>query len=230
MNTLPRKLVVIFTLIACGSLHAQQTENIIVVQGVGVVTITNAEGRINASVSTQNQDAEVALSSNSAIVSNIVNELSGVGISPEDISTNRFDFYPDYRWNDGHYIFEGYVVTNGISIKVREVAAMGAILNLLVDAGASRINSVGFGSSNLGEVRKQALEKATEDALVKATILANANGVNLGNVIQVKLTSRNSVLDESSVNGGVSAGSPVPISPGQNSYVEKITVTYELID
>ena len=230
MNTLPRKLVVIFTLIACGSLHAQQTENIIVVQGVGVVTITNAEGRINASVSTQNQDAEVALSSNSAIVSNIVNELSGVGISPEDISTNRFDFYPDYRWNDGHYIFEGYVVTNGISIKVREVAAMGAILNLLVDAGASRINSVGFGSSNLGEVRKQALEKATEDALVKATILANANGVNLGKVVQVKLSSQNSVLNQSSISGSTSPASPVPISPGHNTYVETVHVVYELID
>ena len=230
MNTLPRKLVVIFALFACGPLHAQQTENVIVVQGVGEVTITNAEGRINASVSTLNQDAEVALSSNNAIVSNIVNELSGVGISPEDISTNRFDFYPEYEWNDGQYIFEGYAVTNGVSIRVREVAAMGAILNLLVDAGASRINSVGFGSSDLGEVRKQALVKATEDALAKATILANANGVNLGKVIQVKLSSRNSILDQSSVNGGVSSGSPVPISPGQNTYVEKLSVTYELID
>ncbi len=230
MNTSPRKLIALFALIACGSLHAQQTENIIVVQGVGAVTITNAEGRINASVSTLNQDAEVALSNNNAIVSNIVSELNGVGISPDDISTNRFDFYPEYRWSEGQQVFEGYAVTNGISILVKEVAAMGAILNLLVDAGASRINSVGFGSSNLAEVRKQALEKATEDALTKATILANANGVNLGKVIQVKLSSQNSVLNQTSSNGGVSAASPVPISPGQNTITEKLTVTYELID
>ena len=225
----PHKLVAIFALFACGSLQAQQTENIIVVQGVGEVTINNTEGRINASVSTLNQDADVALSSNNAIVSNIVNELIGVGISTDDISTNQFNFYPEYDWNDGQRVFEGYAVTNGVSIKVKEVAAMGAVLNLLVDAGASRITSVGFGSSNLGEVRKQALKNATEDALAKATILANANGVNLGNVIQVKLASRNSVLDQSTISGSVSPASPVPISPGQNTYVETVSVTYELI-
>ncbi len=225
----PYKLMVLFALLAVGSLHAQQTENIIVVQGVGEVVMANTEGRIDASVSTINQDVEVALTSNNAIINRVVNELSGVGISADDISTSQFNFYPRYDWDDGQQVFVGYAVTNGLTIKVKEVDALGAILNLLIDAGASRINSVGFGSSDLGQIRKQALEKATEDALAKATILANANGVNLGNVIQIKLASQNSVLDQSGSSGSISPASAVPISPGRNTYVETVNVTYELI-
>lgn len=212
------------------SVQAQITDKVIVVQGVGVVTIDNTQGYINASVTTRNLDADQALTENNTIVANIFNELNGVGVTEDDITTNQFSFHPDYDWDDGQYNFIGYSVTNGITINVSEISTVGAILNLLVDAGVSRINSVSFGSSSLSEVRKQALIRATEDALAKAEILATSTGVNLGRVIQIRLASQSTVLNPSSGSLSVSPPSVTPISPGDNSYQETVLVTYQIED
>jgi uncharacterized protein YggE len=224
----PHKIVIILALLNVLVASAEPTEHIISVQGVGEVALANTEGRIQASVTTLNADADVALSTNSAIVANIISELDGVGIKTEDISTSRFDFHPQYDWNNGQQIFQGYSVTNGLNIVVQEVSAVGAVLNLLVDAGATRINSVGFGSSSLSEVRTQALQRASEDALAKASILAAANGVTLGEVIQVRLSSANTVLESTAI--GAVSSSPAPIVPGTNTYRETVHVTYALIE
>ena len=223
----PHKLLVILALFNVLAVCAETTEHIISVQGVGEVALENTEGRIQTSVTTLDPDADVALSRNSTLVANIISELNNVGIETADISTSRFDFHPQYDWNDGQQVFQGYSVTNGLNIVVREVSAVGAVLNLLVDAGATRINSVGFGASSLAEVRTQALQRATEDARSKASILAAANGVTLGPVIQVRLLSANALHE--AVVGDVSLSSgPAPIVPGSNTYRETVHITYQL--
>jgi len=223
----PHKLLVILALFNVLAVCAETTEHIISVQGIGEVALENTEGRIQTSVTTLDPDADVALSRNSSLVANIISELNNVGIETADISTSRFDFHPQYDWNDGQQVFQGYSVTNGLNIVVREVSAVGAVLNLLVDAGATRINSVGFGASSLADVRSQALQRATEDARSKASILAAANGVTLGPVIQVRLLSANALHE--AVVGDVSLSSgPAPIVPGSNTYRETVHITYQL--
>jgi len=227
----PYKLLVVFALGWVGMAQAQTTNHALAksiqVQGVGQVTLVNTEGSINASVTTLSMDADVALTSNNNAVSNILRELSGVGIDADDITTSLFNFRPQYRWHEGTYVFEGYEVTNGLQIKVKQVSAIGSVLNLLVDAGVTRINSIDFGSSVLADVRRIALEKATDDALAKATILANSTGVSLGPVIGIDLVSRTPVLAEDSPNGSLST-SPVPIEPGSNTHTAVVNVTYQI--
>ncbi len=219
------KIYLIFALLTSFAGQAQNTENTISVRGVGEVTIENTQGQISASVTTQDMDADQALQLNNNRMNQIISELNAVGISGTDIATNQFSFQPNYDWSDNGYIFAGYSVTNGIRIKVNEVSTVGAVLNLLVDAGASRIHSVGFGSSSLSTVRRQALERATEDALEKAQILANSTGVTLGRVVQVQLLSNSSVLNATQTEA-VSFASDVPTSPGQNTYTETVNITY----
>lgn len=230
MIKLPHKLIIIIlALFNVLLVSAEPTEHIIAVHGVGEVALANSEGRIQTSVTTLDTDADAALNHNSTLVANIISELNAVGIESADISTSRFDFHPQYDWNNGQQIFQGYSVTNGLNIVIREVSAVGAVLNLLVDAGATRINSVSFGSSSLAEVRTQALQRATEDARNKASILATASGVTLGPVIQVKLLSANPLQE--SVVGDVSLSSgPAPIVPGSNTYRETVSITYQLIE
>ncbi|WP_223789486.1 SIMPL domain-containing protein [Marinicella meishanensis] len=232
MNKSPYKLLVVFALGCVGLAQAQTSDatatNTIQVMGVGQVKMLNTEGSINASVTTLSMDADVALTTNNAAVSNILMELSGVGIDGDDISTSMFNFRPKYRWNDSTYVFEGYEVTNGLQIKVKEVSAIGSVLNLLVDAGATRINSINFGSSVLADVHRVALEKATDDALAKATILANSTGVSLGPVIGIDLLSQTSVLNDETVSGAVSPRPPVPIEAGSNTHTAVVQVTYRI--
>lgn len=227
----PPKLIVLFALFCCGLMQAQAqtSDKTIQVQGVGQVKLINSEGSIQASVTTLSMDADVALTRNNHAVNNILTELSGVGIDSDDVITSLFNFRPQYRWEEGHHVFEGYEVTNGLRIQVKEVTAIGSVLNLLVDAGVTRINSISFGSPVLANIHRMALEKATEDALAKATILANSTGVSLGPVIGIDLVSQTSVLPSSnSGNGGVSSGPPVPIEPGTNTHTAVVHVTYQI--
>ncbi len=231
MNKSICKIYIVLGLLVNFSAQAENTDKIIVVQGVGEVTIDNTEGKIHASVTTRNLDADQALTNNNNVINNIVSELNGVGVTGDDITTTQFNFHPEYNWNNGQNNFVGYTVTNGIKIKVSEISTVGSVLNLLVDAGATRINSVSFGSSSLSEVRKLALVRATDDALVKAQILANSTNVQLGEVIQIRLASQSTVLNQSRANGDESfVANATPISAGNNTYRETVKVTYQIVD
>ncbi|MGJ8662993.1 MAG: SIMPL domain-containing protein [Marinicella sp.] len=210
---------------------AQNNEHTITVQGVGQITIDNSTAFISAQVSTQNLDAEQALTHNNNIVHQVFNELNGVGINEEHITTTNFSFQPNYDWQEQGYVFTGYVVTNSIRVEVNEMQAVGSILNLLVDSGVSRINSVSFDGTEMADLRQQALVQATQDARTKAEILANATGVTLGAVININLFSGSNMYtgDVSPPSSGASSPRPVPISGGSNTITETVNITY-LID
>ena len=207
---------------------SQENQKTITVQGIGEVIAQSNQGKISASVETHELSADEAIINNGLLVQTIVDALNNVGINGNDVQTTGFSFRPVYRYQDGDYVFDGYKVSNGLSIIVSDNSIMGPVLDLIVEAGVTRINIVSFSSVDVEDLKEQALINATNDAKSKAQILANASGVTLGNAIRIINTGNSSQF----YNGDILPSSPPPgttgttILPGTNNISATVTIEY----
>ena len=81
----------------------------------------------------------------------------------------------------------GYRVTNTAEVKVRDLDAVGAIIDEIVEAGgdATRVDGVWFSVEDTTEARQQAREMAMMDAVTRADELAAHAGAVRGKLLRV---------------------------------------------
>lgn len=219
----------LLTLAALAHDVSAQTQGAIHVNGQAEIAIPNTEARISAGVTTTDLSADAALAANNTQMNAIYSALAGAGIDDDDIATSQFSFHPVYRYDDGTAVFDGYRVRNTIRVTIEEVELLGAILDLVINAGATEIHSVGFGASDFDTVKAQAITAATADAAAKAQLLAEATGVSLGSPISVNLSSNLGAITEPSFDA-VSFSAGPPTSPGQHRVLATVSITYAIDD
>lgn len=76
-----------------------------------------------------------------------------------------------------------YRVVNVVEVRVRDLGALGRLLDGAVAAGANVVRGVRFTLENRGAVEAEARARAVRDATTKAHQLAEAAGVRLGELV-----------------------------------------------
>jgi len=162
----------------------------ITVTGTGVVRVKPSIATISLSVETKSKNLADAQSENAKIVQKLIKALYGENIAEQDISTSWFNIYPEYDYSLGQR-FLGHKVSNQLNIKVRDIANVGGIVDLVTAAGANIVNGVQFGVEDNSAAYNEALTKAIESAKQKAAVLLSVTGFGDVRIISVKETSIN---------------------------------------
>lgn len=91
-------------------------------------------------------------------------------------------------------ILIGYQVTNTLSVKVRDLDNMGAIIDGVTEAAGdlTRVNGVNFTIEDNKPLQTEAREEAIADMLAKAKTMAKSAGVELGKLVFLTETGGNS--------------------------------------
>ena len=89
------------------------------------------------------------------------------------------------RTEPGSSPITGYRASNRVTIRVRDVAKVANVIDVLVGAGANDIGGINFTVSQASKHLDEAREKAIADARRKAEIFARAAGVTLGEPISI---------------------------------------------
>jgi uncharacterized protein YggE len=115
-------------------------------------------------------------------------------------------------------------VRNALSVRVRDITALGAILDKSVTLGVNEGGNITFTNQDPSAAIEQARVKAVKEAMVKAHTLAEAAGVKTGRVLEIsEQTATPSpmplVRAEMAM---VHSADSVPVAAGENSY--KVTV------
>lgn len=166
-----------------------------VIPAEGAVLDVVAEGKatrvpdvatIRAGVVTQAATAAAALSDNAARMSRVVSALRKAGVAPRDIQTATVQLQPQYRYADNQPpAITGYQATNSVSVRFRDVARSGAILDALVAQGANQIDgpnlSVEAADTALDEARVDAIRQAR----ARADLYAKAAGLRVDRVLTI---------------------------------------------
>lgn len=185
---------------------------------------------VEAGVETYERTARAALDRNSRAMEKIIGALKAKGFGPRDLSTSSFSINPRYDHSKSsaqRNEIVGYSVGNSVTVKVRDIATVGAVLDDLVGLGANQIRGVSFVVSEADAVRDSARADAVKTARKRAEIYAEAGGVKLGKVLRITEGHEAGPQPRMYARAAM-AESAVPIEPGVQELTESVTVTWEL--
>lgn len=210
----------------------------ITVQGEGAVTAAPDTAIVNSGVTTQGATAREALDANTAAMTELIATLTGAGIERRDIQTSNFSVQPNYVYTDardanGYTLppkINGYTVSNTVTVKVRELPTLGAILDQSVSVGANTINGISFSVADPSKLYDEARKQAFADALGKAELYAAAADVELDAIRSISEGATYQppqpyMMREMAMAADSSA---VPVEGGELSFVINVSVTWEV--
>ncbi len=209
-------------------MSVDDSQRTVSVTGVGRVAAAADLLVLNLAVETQAVTASDALAENNKHAAVVLSALKDHGIQERDIQTTQLGIDPVLARQDPNDTqppkIVGYRVRNGLSAKLRDVPAAGAVIDAVVHAGgdAIRIEGISFSFADSAHLLAEARKRAIADARARAQQLAGGLGVGLGNVISIS---------ESDLGGGPAPrvfATAAVIVPGESEVTLSVTVDYEI--
>jgi uncharacterized protein len=113
--------------------------------------------------------------------------VAAAGVAPADVQTSRYDVDIERRADrpDEAPRVVGYRVVNELRVKVRDLAALGGLLDRVVAAGANEVQGLQFAKDDTTAEQGRALAAAVRAARAKAEEMARAAGLRLGEIVEL---------------------------------------------
>ena len=199
---------------------------LISVTGTGTVQAVPDMATLSIGVTTQGATAAEAMAANSARLEQVMRQLSLAGIQAADIQTSNLSLNPDWGSSSSGQAAAGFIATNTLTIRVRALDDLGAVLDAAVAEGANTLYGLTFGLADPGPALDAARKDAVQAARVRAELLAEAAGVELGRI--VRIAEGGSGTDPQPMYRAEAAS--VPIAAGELGLTADVTITFEIID
>jgi uncharacterized protein YggE len=200
---------------------------LITVSASGYADAEPDRATISAGVAAEAETAAAALSANTELMQKVIAGLKESGIDAKDIQTRNFNVEPRYtNPRDGTPTIDGYRVSNQVTLVVRDLKALGGLLDKLVSLGANQVNGLAFEVSKAETLKDEARKEAVANARRRAELLAAAAGADLGEVV--------TITEEMSYGGPrpmamrAARADAVPIEAGTETLEARVTVTWAL--
>jgi uncharacterized protein len=235
-------LALVLALAAC---EQPTASGMMPVRGTLVTLTTNGEAKadpdlaeVTGGVVSKGPTAKEALAKQAVKMNAITASLGEVGIAGKDVVTAQVNITPTYDWTpkNGQRI-TGYDATNVITIKVRDTAKVGTVLDKMVSDGSNRIDSVVFKLENQDAPGQEARKDALTKAQARAAAYASAAGLKVYKIVSISeagasiaqpgggtLYEERAQAVPTAVNA---AAAPTPIAGGSIEAAVTLSVTYE---
>jgi uncharacterized protein len=228
-----RKFLTVLVLLVCPALVAAsgtEPRPSITVAGNGKVLYVPDIGYIQVGVSSDAWTAAEAWQKNEAIVKKIFAALKKLGVEEKDLKTSNLNVQPRYlNKQNEEPKFLGYTASYDLSVTVRKLDQMGALLDGMVDAGANRNMNISFGCSRIDELVDEARVKAVVDARKKANLYVTGAGAHLGDVLGISdapnYQQRYFPVDAMALKEGKAS---LPIAAGEQEMTITVTITWAI--
>jgi uncharacterized protein YggE len=218
--------------------HAQQTAS--VVQSIagtrldlsvtGEVTRVPDVAIISTGVVTRASTATAAIQQAATRMERVRNALRKAGVEDRDIQTSTVSLNPDYVYRENQAPkLSGYTASNQVSVRFRDIANTGRILDALVSEGANQINGPRLSIDKPEAALDVARVNALASGRARAELYARALGKRVVRLVSVS-------------EGGGSYPVPPPvmmmearaqaastkIDPGEQKVQVNLSMTFEL--
>jgi uncharacterized protein len=213
------------------SVRAEEAQPpMITVTGTGTVEAAPDIATLSIGVTSQGDTAAAALSANSAALEAVMARLTAAGIEARDMQTSNLSINPNWTGYDSASVtgpvISGYVATNMLTIRVRQLDGLGAVLDAAVADGANTLNGLSFGLADPEPALNEARKEAVADARARAELLATAAGVKLGGILSISETQAYS--EPVPMFRADASAAPVPVAGGELGLSANVTILYKI--
>jgi uncharacterized protein YggE len=188
---------------------------------------------ISAGVVTRAATASAAISQNAARIDRVLAALRRAGVADRDLQTSSINLNPEYRYREGlPPQLNGYTASNMVTVKFRDIANSGKILDALVAEGANQINGPTLTIDKPDTALDEARTKALATGRARADLYARALGKRVVRLISVSENRGyvpGPVMAEAMMTQDASAGrASSKIVPGEQQIEVTLAMSFEL--
>lgn len=206
--------------------ESQQTG--ISVSGTGEVTGTPDTVQVELGVSVRGDTVDQAAATAAAKAEALIASLVASGVERPDITTTNYSIWPEYDYSGNKETLVGYRVTNTVRVKIRDIDSAGAVLDDAVAAGGDDVvvSGLQFSIEDDAALVEAARQAAWDDALAKATQLAQLSGRTLGEAVSIVETVSSTPPPVYYEGDAFAASERTAIEPGTSSVVISLQVQF----
>jgi uncharacterized protein YggE len=165
---------------------AQQVPTI-TVQGHGEIATVPDMATVSLGVVREGDSAGEAMASLAEATEAVLERMREESVAETDVQTGQLDLQP--RWEraaEGSVPrIQGYVARTTLSVRVRDLEALGALLDAVVSDGANELNGLGFDLQDPNDAEHAARRAAFEEAMARARTYADTAGLTVGPIIAI---------------------------------------------
>ena len=202
------------------------------VVGTGIARVRGVPDLLTLTLGVTSEARTVgeALDRNNDALDRVMKALRDGGVEKQDIQTSNFSIGSkrDDRTNE----INGYQVTNLVTVRIRDLAKAGSLIDKAAEAGGDDVvmQGVSFGFDDTSDLIAQARADAVKRARSQAQQLADAAGVQLGDVITISESSRDygPVLAAPEAAAKSPAAADVTISPGSEELAVHVSIVFSI--
>lgn len=214
--------------------HAQMRHDTarLSVTGQGSAVAAPDLARITVGVSVQADTAAQAMAENAARQTAVIDQLKASGIEERDIQTSGLNLSPvqDYSREGKPPVITGYRAQNMVSLRVRDLAALGGVLDSLIASGANEINGISFEVEDSSSIEDSARTNAVASARHRAEVMAKAAGQVLGPLVSLSDSSASfNPQPYGMARMAMAADAATPIQAGELNFEASVTAVYLLL-
>lgn len=201
------------------------------INATGDVTRVPDLATISAGVTSHASTATSAIQQTATRMARVREALRRAGIADRDIQTSNISLNPDYVYAQNQPPkLSGYNASNQLTVRFRDIASTGKILDALVEEGANQISGPNLSVEHPEAALDEARAKAIAAGRARADLYARSLGLRVTRIVAV------------SESGGYAPPPPMPpmvmmakaerdqtvIDPGEQRLQVSVSMTFEL--
>ncbi|MBZ0129667.1 MAG: SIMPL domain-containing protein [Rhodobacteraceae bacterium] len=223
------RLLICLILLVPTLANAEAAMRILTISGSGQVTVAPDLALVSVGVEVGAPTADRALKLNSARMQEVFASLEQAGIARRDIQTSQLSIHPQWDSQQTSYdkpiSIKGFIATNVVQVRLRDLGRLGQVLDALTRSGANRIQGVRFDISEPGPHLDRARQLAVADALRKAQLIADAAGVALGAIQTIEASDGGQTFYRAEA---ARMADGVPVAEGELSLNADVTIRFAI--
>jgi uncharacterized protein len=158
----------------------------IAVSATGEASVTPDLAVVSLSISAKDRELAAARDDVNRRTSAVLASLRELGVDDADLVAPDISISPEYDYRRDSQKLVGYHIARLVTVRVRALDTLGAILDGSVAAGANELHPVQMTAADPSAAEHEALGAAVSAARAKAQAIADAAQLTLGEVLRVE--------------------------------------------
>ncbi|MDQ2801053.1 MAG: SIMPL domain-containing protein [Armatimonadota bacterium] len=187
---------------------------------------------LTVGVTTQASAEADATQANATRTAAVMSALKKAGIADKDIQTQYYSVEPQYDYKPSPPVRTGYQVENSVQVTIRDLTRAGIVVDQATQAGANQVSGLTFDLADRTKAEAGTLAMAVAVAHLKAAVMAQAAGVELGRLVNLSEGAPSVVqpvfLGGPRMMAATAAEPTTPISPREITITADATIVYAI--
>lgn len=204
----------------------EQASSQLEVVGSGAVYAKPDIAVLSFAVESNRRSATEAVTENAKKADLLLQALKDLMGERDKIQTSGYSVSPVYD-RDNRLRPSGYRVSNQVVVETRQIDRVGSFIDAAANAEAGRMGSLQFRTSQEADYLEQAAVKAVNQAQQTAEALAQAAGVSITGIHQIRYLPQGQPMVRFMAEAAMDRAQ-TPIEPGELTLTAEVTMVFEI--